>query len=231
MKMPVRSFGQAAAVVVVLCGLAVAPAVRADLIYDATGGTENGGDPVSAAGPILADRFVSTVDGKLGSVTLNLMLNGTLAGAGLTVDLFADNGAAGPGKAILIANVNEGILSSSSFSLITYNPTSTISLIAGQSYYIGVLDSLATSNAILGNTLDVAVLGRAPVVDGASYYNNGGVQANAGGPYEIRVNAIRAVPEAASLALMLVGLVSLGTKHAVRLVRKGVKASSNQASL
>ena len=35
---------------------------RASSIYDATGGAENGGDPLSAttgAGPILADRFMA----------------------------------------------------------------------------------------------------------------------------------------------------------------------------
>lgn len=186
------------------------PVAKADLIYDATGGKENGGDPISAAGPILADRFVSTVTGTLQSVTLNLAVVGT-PGTGFSVDLFTDNGLNGPGTATLIANVNESTLKSS-FALYTYTPTTTISLVAGKSYYIGI-SGLSTSNAVLGNTIDPTVLNRPSVVNGASYYNNGGVQANSGGPYEI---SVRAVPEPASLSMLIVGIAALGIARSSR---------------
>ncbi|GAC1313080.1 MAG: hypothetical protein NVSMB14_14550 [Isosphaeraceae bacterium] len=209
-KTPLLSFARTALAVVLLLGLAMAPAAKADLIYDAIGGAENGGDPISAAGPILADRFVSTVTGPLQSVTLNLMVAGT-PGTGFTVDLFTDGGTSGPGTATQIASVNESTLTSS-FALYTFSPATTISLVAGQSYYIGI-EGLTTSNAVLGNTVDAAVLGRVSVIRGASYYNNGGVQANSGGPYEI---SVRAVPEPASLAMLIIGIGAIGATRSAR---------------
>ncbi len=180
---------------------------KAGTIYDATGGMENGGDPISAAGagPILADRFLNPYSGTLSSVALNLSLaNGASAGQGFTVDLFSDAGASGPGTLLFqVASISDSSLSNA-FSLVTVTPGSAYALVAGQSYYIGVQDN--GSNAVLGNTLDPAVLARADVAAGASYYNNGGVQANAGGPYEISVTtAASAVPEPASLALVVSG--------------------------
>ena len=66
----VKYIGRFAALVTVLA-LSSAPSVKADTIYNATGGTENGGDPLSpttGAGPVLADRFVSPFTGTLTSV-------------------------------------------------------------------------------------------------------------------------------------------------------------------
>ena len=99
----------------------------------------------------------------------------------------------------LIATIQDSALASG-FHLLTFSPAQTILLEANTAYYIGVLNF--DSEAILGNTVDSDVLTRDSVVAGASYYNNGGVQANAGGPYEISVN----VPEPASMALVLAGL-------------------------
>jgi hypothetical protein len=89
----------------------------------------------------------------------------------------------------------------------TFTPGTDFLLTGGQSYYIGVLDN--GSNAVLGNTLDPAVLARPDVAAGASYFNNGGVQANSGGPYEISVNT-STVPELSSFALLLTGIGALG---------------------
>jgi hypothetical protein len=98
--------------------------------YNATGGAENGGDPLSAAtgaGPVLADRFVNPFDGTLTSVELNLRLSpGASAGQGFTVDLFADAGAAGPGAPLVqIASVLDTSLTSG-FSLMTFTGPSPI---------------------------------------------------------------------------------------------------------
>ncbi len=182
---------------------------HADIIYNTTGGAENGGDPINAttgAGPILADRFVAPSIATLSSVTLNLSLaDGASAGQGFTVDLFSDAGATGPGAVLSqIASVSDSSLTSS-FSLYTFDPTSAYLLDGGQSYYIGVMDD--GSNAVLGNTLDPAILADPNVANGASYYNSGGVQANAGGPYELSVS-VSPVPEPGSFALVLTGGVA-----------------------
>lgn len=190
----------------------VSTAASAAVIYDATGGAENGGDPLSAAGPILADRFVNTTASTLTSVTLNLSLIPP-ANSGFTVDLFTDAGSTtGPGLATLIASVLDTSLTSS-FQLLTVTPVSPIALAANTSYYVGIRD-LGGSSAILGNTVDPAVLSRPSVSAGAFYYNNGGVQANAGGPYEILVTAAplnaTPVPEPAGWTTLLGAVAVLG---------------------
>lgn len=188
-----------------ITAFAVAPLTQATVLYDATGGVENGGDPLADAGPILANRFVSTITGKLDSVTLNLaVLNGNLGS--FTVDLFTDAGASGPGAATLIATVRDTSLTSN-FALYTFMPNTLISLVAGQAYYIGVTNR--GSGASLGNTIDPVVLARGNVAAGRVYFNNGGIQANIGGPYEIIVNAT-AAPEPGTFALIGVGLATLG---------------------
>lgn len=200
--------------------LAAARPALADTISNTLGEAENGGDPlnpVTGAGPILADRFVAPSDATLGSVSLNLRLGSTPVTTsaapaavpiqGFSVDLFADAGASGPGAQLLqIASVLNTSLTNS-FSVLTFTPTVPFLLTAGQSYYIGVIDN--GSSALLGNTLDPAVLARAAVVVGASYYNSGGVQANAGGPYELSVDAAP-VPEPSSWLLLLTGVATVG---------------------
>ena len=161
--------GRFTALVIALAIASAYPA-QADTVYNATGGAENGGDPLSAAtgaGPVLADRFVNPFDGTLTSVELNLRLSpGASAGQGFTVDLFADAGAAGPGAPLVqIASVLDTSLTSG-FSLMTFTPGTDFLLTGGQSYYIGVFDN--GSNAVLGNTLDPAVLARPDVAAGAS---------------------------------------------------------------
>lgn len=178
-------------------------------VYDATGGIGSGGDPVATtgpAGPILADRFVTSGALALQSVVLNLKL-GSMPAAGFTVDLFSDTGAGGPGVATQIAFVQDTSLTTF-FQLETYMPVTPIILAADTSYYIGILDN-GGSSAILGNTVDESVLGRSSVVAGADYYNSGGVQANAGGPYEIKVVG-SSVPEPATWISMLAGLGAVG---------------------
>ena len=205
-----KYFGSLAAVVTALTLVSARPA-QADTIYNATGGAENGGDPLNAAtgaGPILADRFISATNATLNSVTLNLSLSpGSMAAQNFSVDLFADAGATGPGALLSQIAVVMDTSLTSGFSLLTFQPTTAVLLSGGQSYYIGVMDN--GSNAVLGNSIDPAVLSRPSVAAGASYYNNGGVQANAGGPYEISVDA-SPVPEPSSWVLLLTGAAALG---------------------
>ena len=60
------------------------------------------------------------------------------------------------------------------------------------------------SQLFLGNTVDQGVLSRQSVMDGGYYYNNGGVQANSGGPYEMSIS-VNVVPEPASIAMTMLG--------------------------
>ncbi len=181
---------------------------RAEIIYDATGGINGGGDLVTAVGPILADRFVVPFSGTLSSISLNLALPASPV-SGFTVDLFADAGAAGVGAATFIATVADTALTSS-FALLTVMPTTPITLDAGVTYYAGIQDPTVSSGAQFGFTIDPAVLARLSVISSASYYNTtGGVQPNSGGPYELSVSETP-VPEPLSIAVLAVGLGTLG---------------------
>ena len=93
------------------------------------------------------------------------------------------------------ATVQDASLTSA-FALYTFVLATPVWLTAGTPYAVGVADT-GNSAAILGNTLTPFVLNRPAVVAGAVYYNNGGVQANAGGPYELSLST---VPEPATLA-------------------------------
>lgn len=192
------------ALIVLAFMLGTTVSANATVIYNALGGAENGGDPLSA-GPILADRFVVKANSFLSSVSLNLAATGT-AGS-FEVALFADHGTAAPTLAAKLATGTDASLTSA-FKVVTYTPSMLQNLVAGASYYIGIMD-LGGSTTMLGNTLDGKVLGRPNVKAGGYYYNNGGVQANAGGPYEISLSST-AVPEAASFAPLMGGLAMLG---------------------
>jgi hypothetical protein len=182
-------------------------AAQASIIYDATGGTENGGDPVAAAGPILADRFFAPANLSLNSITLNLGLADAASGS-VRVDIFAST-PAGPGAVFGEFGVVQDSSLAPGFALLTIASPQPILLAGGSYYYAGIQS--AQSGAQLGNTLDSAVLARNSVAAGGVYYNNGGVQANAGGPYELSLSDGPAtVPEPATSMSLLAGLAGLG---------------------
>lgn len=184
----------------VLTALSAVVSATAGVIYDATGGTENGGDSFNIAGPVLANRFITASAGTLASVSLNLALSTGSAQLGsFAVELFTDQGSNAPSAMTSIATVQDSTLTSN-FQLLTFSPTQTILLAANTPYYIGVMSS--DSAALLGNTVDNEILARPSVAAGGFYYNNSGVQTNDGGPYEISIN----VPEPASMVLLVAGL-------------------------
>src|SRR5260370_5280574 len=136
--------GRFTALVIALAIASAYPA-QAATVYNATGGAENGGDPLSAAtgaGPVLADRLVNPFNGTLTSVELNLSLSpGASAGPGFTVACFADPGAAGPRAPLVqIATVLDTSLTSG-FSLLTFTPGTDFLLTGVPSLYIRLLDN------------------------------------------------------------------------------------------
>ncbi len=203
-----------------------AGAVRAGVIYNATGGAPafEGADTIDpnapggvGVGPIAADRFFSPVATTLTSVTLNLMLNGPALNGGFTVDLWTDSTST-PGLPVFssetqIASVSDSSLRSS-LMLYTFTPGSTIHLAADTFYDIGidthtVVGDAQVTDVAFGNTVDPTVLARPSVALGAFYFHTvGGVDPNSDGPYDVIVSV--AAPEPSTWAMMLLGFASLG---------------------
>ena len=167
-------------------------------IYDSLGGAENGGDPLSAAGPYLNDWIKTGRAATLSSATFNLSLAGTPTGS---FEVWAAKIVPGGiSQYATLATIQDSALTSS---FAAYTVKTAYAFDPGSFYVVGLYDK-NNSNAVWGNTLDPSVLARRSVVNGAFYYNNGGVQANSFGPYELSVN-VAGVPELATWSLMLVG--------------------------
>ena len=170
--------------------LAVACAAGAQttkVFYDTTGGAENGGDTFGTAGNILLDEVGPRLAKyKLDSVVLNVRLKHADTGSfDVVYAIRSLNGK--PTKKKVIATVQDSQLSTS-FQLITV-PGGGATFLKYKRYYIGIAKHKGVpSSVVFGNTVDPAVLARKSVQEGGYYYNSGGVQANAGGPYEMQVN-------------------------------------------
>lgn len=195
---------------------AAGPSAQAYSIYNTLGGAENGGDPLAVAGPVLADWFMSTAGPSvLNSVTLNLALDAA-ANTGFNIVVTRLDANLHATTIVPIASVSDSSLTNT-FQTYTYTMGTRYTMLPGSFYVVAVID-MGGSSAVWGNTVDPAVLARPDVIAGAFYYNTaGGVQANAGGPYELNVDA-GAVPEPAAWLLTLVGLGGLGV--ALRATRR-----------
>lgn len=158
-------------------------------VYNAVGGAENGGDSFSSGGPVLVDQILTGSDAAaLYSITLNLSVSKPDLGS-FDVILTGVSAKGLPINSVVVATVSDKNLTSS-FALMQVKPALMINLAANTRYYVGIHKaSGGMSHVILGNTVDPTVLARKNVQAGGLYYNNGGVQANSGGPYEIKVVA------------------------------------------
>lgn len=156
--------------------------------YDALGGKENGGDSFRSGGKLLVDRVLTTTGGTLGSVTVFVKLTKGDLGSFRVVGAQVAEGTNLPGRVVTLAVVQDSTLTPGKFAEVTITPDSPVSLKPGTAYYVGIARNTGgRSSVVLGNTLAPTVLARPSVVAGADYYNNGGVQPNSGGPYQIRV--------------------------------------------
>lgn len=195
---------------------------QAYTIYNTLGGVENGGDALAVAGPYLNDWIKTGSTASLSSATFNLSLAGAPTGSFQVWAAKIDSSApSGISQYATLATVADNTLTSN-FATYTFSPYSTYKLDANSFYVVGLHDN-GSSDAVWGNTVDPMVLSRPSVIAGEYYYNNGGVQANAGGPYELSVN-VAGVPEPASWALMLVGVGAMG--GALRSRRRAVAATA-----
>lgn len=200
--------------------IVTAQGAAAYTLYDTLGGTEAGGDALSAAGPVLNDWIKTGSDAILTSATFNLELASAPTGSFQVFAAKIDPSAAGGvSQLVTFATVSDSTLTNS-FANYTFTSGSTYKLDPNAFYVVGLVNS-NNSGAIWGNTLDPNVLARPSVVAGMFYFNNGGVQANAGGPYELSVN-VAGVPEPTAWAMMLVGFAGVGI--VMRTVRRPINA-------
>ena len=175
-------------------------------IYNTLGGIENGGDTLAAAGPLLGNFFVAGANETVGAITLRVSATGP--SSGWFYVFFSQVAPYQLGDTTInqvpidLALVSDSTLTVNFANMTVLLPA--FALIAGDAYFVGI-ESYSSSAVALGNTLDPSVLARPAVSAGGYYFNNGGVQANAGGPYELSVN----VPEPATLALLGLGAIAL----------------------
>ena len=217
-----KSVSAAFAAAVVLVGTGAA-ASSPYTLYDTLGGVENGGDPLAAVGPYLNDWILTGPTATLTSATFNLSLAGAPTGSFQAwvakVDPMSMSGVT---QYATLATIADTTLTGS-FATYVVSPAFTYVLAANSFYVVGLYDSGA-SDAIWGNTVDPTVLARPSVIAGEFYYNSaGGVQANAGGPYELAVDVTN-VPEPAAWAMMLAGFGAVGV--ALRAHRKTATAAA-----
>lgn len=176
--------------------MAVSPmSAFASNVYDSTGGTENGGDLLTGgAGMLLFNRVYVGSGTQLASVQVNVMRPaGAKAGQICFVAATVSMSGLPYGTKTLGCFSTGGIVADGQFHLMSI-PSSFFAaypLKTKKSYFFGLKDGpvSARSHLVIGNTIDPRVLARPSVVAGGTYFNQtGGLQANAGGPYEMSVN-------------------------------------------
>ncbi|WP_083748515.1 choice-of-anchor R domain-containing protein [Pelomonas sp. KK5] len=176
-------------------------------LYDNLGSTQDGADPILSYGP-LANSFTTGADGGLLSSIAALLKNDSASIVGdLRVSLHADGAGSTPGAELL----SVGLLSSSgiatdAFAAYSFALSTPFALAANTTYWVEI-------EAASPNAVEWAWSGdlSAPGVAGQSNYSVlfGANPNSAQSPYQMAVN-VSAVPEPASMGLLLAGLVMVG---------------------
>lgn len=178
-------------------------AAHADTIFDNLGGSRDGSDPLQSYGP-LADSFRTGVQGDfvLTQVTALLKSGSADLVGDLRVTLHADS-AAGPGSLLAtVGTLSSAAVSTADFAAYTFLPSSSIQLAANTTYWIEI-EAVSPVAIEWSWSQDLSGTG---VASGSNYNGLLGSSPNtAFAPYQMSV-AVQAVPEPASLALMLGGV-------------------------
>lgn len=182
--------------------LAALPAAHAATPFDNLGASRDGSDPLLSYGP-LADSFHTGTQAHLvlGQVTA-LLTNGSADVVGdLRVSLRADS-ASGPGAWLAnVGTLSSAAVSTAGFSAYSFTPAASVQLAADTTYWVQI-------EAVSPNAVEWAWsqnLSGPGVAGGANYNALFGASPNTGAaPYQMLVEVL-AVPEPASLALMLLG--------------------------
>lgn len=183
--------------------VAAMPAAHADILFDNLAASRDGADPLLSYGP-LADSFRTGAQAGLVLTRVTALLKNDSADVvgDLRVSLRA-NDASGPGAVLAsLGTLSSAAVSTSDFAAYTFAPSTRITLAADTTYWIAI-------EAVGPNAIEWSWSGDlngTGVAGGANYNGLFGVSANtAASPYQLSV-AVQAVPEPASLALMLGGL-------------------------
>lgn len=182
---------------------AALPAAHADTLFDNLAASRDGADPLLSYGP-LADSFRTgaQADVVLTRVTALLKNDSADVVGDLRVTLRAD-GVSGPGALLAsLGTLSSAAVSTANFAAYAFTPSTRIALAADTTYWIAI-EAVGPNAVEWSWSGDLSGTG---VAGGANYNGLFGVSPNtAFAPYQLSV-AVQAVPEPATLALMLGGL-------------------------
>ncbi len=192
---------------------AVPAAAHAATLFDNLAGSRDGADPLLSFGP-LADSFSTGANAGivLTQVTALLKSDSAEVVGDLLVSLRAD-GVAGPGALIAtLGTLSSAAVSTSDFAAYTFKPAAGVQLAANTTYWVQ-LEAVGANAIEWSWSQDLSGPG---VAGGSNYSATLGLSTNAAAaPYQLSV-AVQAVPEPASIALMLGGVGLLGLTAAAR---------------
>ncbi len=177
-------------------------AAHAATLFDNLGASRDGADPLLSYGP-LADSFNTGAQPGLVLTQVTALLKSDSADlvGDLRVSLYSDS-ASGPGTLLTtLGTLSSAAVSTNQFAAYTFTPTHGVALAADTTYWVQI-ESLGASAVEWSWSQDLSGTG---VAGGSNYNALFGSNANtAFAPYQMSVS-VQAVPEPASVALMLGG--------------------------
>ncbi|PZP30926.1 MAG: hypothetical protein DI603_13405 [Roseateles depolymerans] len=183
------------------------PAAQAGTVFDNLASSRDGSDPLLSYGP-LADSFHTGSDAGyvLSSITALLKSGSADVVGDIRVSLLADN-ANTPGSVLAtLGTLSSAAVSTADFASYVFTPANGVQLAADTTYWIAI-EALSPNAVEWSWSGDLGATG---VAGGYNYNALMGVSSNAAfAPYQMAVS-VQAVPEPASVALLLGGLGLVG---------------------